>query len=177
MPRPRLTGLVLILFGKARAAGVVVALGERAIEELVEDDRIAHHLFGGGGVAIVKEIPAPQIDRVHADGGGDLVHVALDGKDGLRRAEAAEGAVGHRVGGPGARANAHVGADVRTGRVQRGARQDGRRERAVGAAVGGEVDVHGQQLAVGIERRCGGARGRDGAWWWRPGLPCGHRRS
>ena len=100
MPRPRLTGLVWILSCEARASCVIVALGQRAIEQLIENDRLAHHLFGRGGVAVVQKIPAPQFDRIHADGRGDLVHVALDGKDGLRRAKSAKRAIGHGVRGP-----------------------------------------------------------------------------
>ena len=67
---------------------------------MIQDDRLAHHLFGRGCVAVVEKVSAPQFDRIDADGGGDLIHVALDGKDGLRRAKAAKRAVGHGIGGP-----------------------------------------------------------------------------
>ena len=57
-------------------------------------------LFGCGGIAVVEKISSPQLDGIHADGSGDFVHVALEGKDGLRRAKAAKRAVGDLVGGP-----------------------------------------------------------------------------
>ena len=100
MPMPRLMALVGFSRAKLRAPGVVVALLKRAIEQLIHDHRLAHQLFGGGGVAGVQKVSAPQFERIDAEGGGDLVHVALEGEDGLRRAEAAKRAVGNIVGGP-----------------------------------------------------------------------------
>ena len=174
---PRLTALRGIFAGKSRALGVVIALRERAIEQLIHDHRLAHQLFGRIGVALVQEIPAPQLHGIDADRRGNLVHVPLHGEDGLRRAEAAKCAVRNGVRGPGARTHAHIGAQIRPGGVQRGARKHRRRKRGVSAAVGGEIDLHRQQLAVACRARCGGARARDGAWWSPPGPPCGRRPS
>ena len=97
---PRLTALRRILARESRAPGVIVALAKCAIEQLIHDDRLAHQLFGCGRIAVVEKVSAPQLDRIDAEGGGDLIHVALDGKDGLRRAKAAKRAIGNGVGGP-----------------------------------------------------------------------------
>ncbi len=89
-----------IVAGKLRALGIVIAFRKSAIEQLIHDYGLAHHLFGCGGVAIVEKVSAPQLDRIEADGGGNFIHVALNGEDGLRRAEAAKRAVGNGVRGP-----------------------------------------------------------------------------
>ena len=54
---------------------------------------------------------------------------------------------------------------VGAGGVDGGAGEDDGREGGVGAAVDGEVDLAGEELAVAGRRRCGGVCGRDGAWW------------
>ena len=110
---PRLTGLRLILLREARAACVIIALGKRAIEQLIQDHRLAHHLFGRGRISVVEKVPASQFNRIHADGRGNLVHVPLNGKDGLRCAKAAKRAVGHSVGCPRTRVGcAHWGTNT-----------------------------------------------------------------
>ena len=90
----------------------------------------------------LDEVAAAELVGREADGGGDLVHVALEREDALRRAEAAERAVRRRVRRDRAAADADVRAEVRPGGVDRAARQHDGRQRAVGAAVDREVDVH-----------------------------------
>ena len=84
---------------------------------------LAQHLAGGSHVAEAVGVAAPQLERIEAQGGRDPVHVAFDGELGLRRAEAAEGAVRRRVGGDRAGANRDVGTAVGTGGVDSPARE------------------------------------------------------
>ena len=81
-------------------------------------------------------------DRIDAERLGDAIHVRLDRELRLRRAEAAEGAVGRRVGHHRPAADAHVIAAVRARRVNHAARQHHGAQRGVGAAVHHHVDVH-----------------------------------
>ena len=107
----------------------------------------------------------------------DAVHLQFEREDRLRRAEAAKRAVRRRVGRDRLRADAHVRAVVRTGGVNRPARQHDRRQRAVRAAVDDELDVHRQQPAVGDRSRCDAASAPDAAWSWRPCPRAGRRSS
>ena len=86
-------------------------------------------LAGGGVVAGGEEVAAAEFFGREADDLGDLVHVALEGEDGLRRAEAAEGSVGRDVGGHGFGADGEVRASGR-GRGRGWWRARGRRARA-----------------------------------------------
>ncbi len=67
-------------------------------------------------------------------------------EEGLRRAEAAEGSVGRDVGGHGFGADAEGGPVVGAGGVDGAAREDDGRERGVGAAVEGEVDLAAEDV-------------------------------
>ena len=69
---------------------------------------------------------------------------------------------GGSVGRDHAAADAHVGALIGTGGMDRAARQHHRRERFVGPAIQGEIDIHGHQLA--FARNAVRCRVRDG---WR----------
>ena len=140
-----------IFAGELGAFDVVVGFVEGAGEEVVEDDGLAHDLAGGGGVAVVKEVSTAEFVWCDADGRGDLVHVALDGEDGLGRAESAKCSGGDGVGGPGAGADADVGAEVGTGGVEGGAGEHGGGQGGVCAGVGGDFDVHGEELAVLVD--------------------------
>ena len=95
----------------------------------------------------------------------------------LRRAEAAERAVRRRVRRHRAAADAHVRAEVRTGGVDGAARQHDRRQRAVGAAVDDELDVHRQQPAVARRSPSDAAFATDAAWWSRPCPRAGRKSS
>ena len=122
-----------------------------------------------------EEVAAAEFFRREAEGAGDLVHVALEREEGLRRAEAAEGAVGRDVGGHGLGADAEVRPLVGAGGVDGGAGEDDRGERGVGSAVEGDVDGAGEELAVFGDCGADGGCGRGGAWWWRPCLRRGRR--
>ncbi len=100
----------------------------------------------------MEKIPAPQFDRIEAERCGDFVHVALHREDGLRRSEAAKRAVRNEIRRPGTRADAHIGAEIGAGGVQRGTREHRGRKRGVCAAIGVEMDLHRQQLAILVER-------------------------
>ena len=105
-PMPRLIGRGGVLCGEARALGVVAGLVERAGEQVLHVDGFGEELAGGGAVAGGEEVAAAQFFGREADDAGDLVHVALEREEGLRRAEAAEGAVRRDVGGHGLGADA-----------------------------------------------------------------------
>ncbi len=75
------------------------------------------------------------------------------GKLSLRRTEATERAVGRGIGHRHAPIDADVVAAIRAGRVEDSARQDDRRERAVGAAVQEHVDLHRGQPSVSGDSR------------------------
>ena len=138
--------------GEAFALRVVVGDRHRAIEQRGHVDRIADHLADRARLPGADEIAAAQLVRRQTDGGRDAIHVALEREQALRRAEAAKRAVRRRVGRDGAAAEPHVRAEVRPGGVNRAARQHDRRQRAVGAAVDHEVDLHAEQPAVGRHR-------------------------
>src|SRR5580700_1988465 len=74
--------------------------------------------------------------------------MAFEREDALRSAESAEGAVRWHVGGDGAAANADVGAVIGACGVDGATGEDDRRKSFVGAAVDGEVDLHGEESAV-----------------------------
>jgi len=81
-----------------------------ALQKLVDHE--IEHIHGRA-----DEISAAQFFWGEADDLRDAVKMALESEDALRGAEAAEGAVGRRVGGDGAAADANVGALVRAGGV------------------------------------------------------------
>ena len=145
---PRLTRGAGIFAREAFALGVIIALPERAIQQAVKIHVLVDHLARGGRLALAEEISAAKFFRRQIHGARDLIHVALDRENALRRAESAKRAVRRRVGGHGLRADAHVGADVRPRRVNRSAREHHGRKRRVRAAVDHEIDVHGHEFAV-----------------------------
>ena len=130
------------------AFGVVVGLFEGAGEQMLHVDRVFEELAGCGAVAGGEEVAAAELFGGEADDFGDLVHVALEGEDALRRAEAAEGSVGRDVGGHRFGADGHVGPVVGAGSVDGAAGEDDGGEGGVGSAVDGEVDLSGEEFAV-----------------------------
>ena len=140
----------------AVAALVFGALAQkvRAAHRFLEDHEragvLAQRLTGGGGVAGTQRIHPAQFDRVHAERLGDALHVHFDGELGLRRAEAAERAVGRSVGEHCAAADVDVVAAVGTGGVDAAAREHHRAQRDVSAAVEDDLDVHRHQAAVWV---------------------------
>ena len=145
---PRLMGLVGFSRSNSCALGVVVGLFEGAGEQVLHVDWVAEELAGGGAVAGGEEVAAAEFFGGEADDFGDLVHVAFEGEDALRGAEAAEGSVGRDVGGHGFGADGEVGPVVGAGGVDGAAGEDDGGEGDVGAAVDGEVDLAGEEFAV-----------------------------
>ena len=115
-------------------------------------DALAQDLAGRRDAALAVQPALAQRRRRHAERVGDARDLELGGELGLRRAEAAEGAVGRRVRRHRAAADADVRALVRAARVEDAARQDDRRERAVRAAIHDDLDVLGDEAAVGAAR-------------------------
>ena len=72
----------------------------------------------------------------------------LSGKERLRGAEAAKRPVRRRVRRDRARANPHVGTGIGARGVDRRARQDHGRQRAVGAAIQHDLDILRQQCSI-----------------------------
>ncbi len=137
------------------------------VERLAARAGIRHRLAGGGGSAVLEEVPPAELDGIDADLGGDAIEVAFEGEGDLRHAEAAEGAVGRRVGLHHPAGDAQVVAGVGSRGVQHGARQNDGGERAVGAAVEQHVDLHAEDPSLAIERRPVGDAG---------GMALGRRR-
>ena len=88
----------------------------------VDDDREAdagRHLGARRAEGPVAQQVAPaQLDRVHAQALGQLVHLGLGHERALRSAEAAEGAAGHGVGEHGEAVDGQVGDLVRARHAQ-----------------------------------------------------------
>ncbi len=133
-----------------RALLVVIAGGGGLLQAFGAGDRGAEHLAGGGDVALAQHVLRLEIDGIAAELPGDGVDVALDRPDGLRRTEAAEGAVGRGVGGDGDGLDPHVFPAIRAGCVERAAREHHRSEGHVGAAVHESPDREHAQGAVGV---------------------------
>ena len=100
--------------------GVVVGFGKCACEEVLHVDGVDERLAGCGFVAGGEEVAAAEFFWCEADGVRDLVHVAFEAEQGLRCAEAAEGAVRWDVGGHRLRLHAEVRPLVGAGRVDGG---------------------------------------------------------
>ncbi len=139
------------------AFGVVVGLFERSGEQVLHVDGVVEELAGGGAVAGGEEVAAAEFFGGEADDFGDLVHVAFEGEDALRGAESAEGSVRRDVGCHRFGADGHIGPVVGAGSVDGASGEDYWRERGVGSAVDGEVDLSGEEFAVFAD--CGAVAG------------------
>ena len=142
-----------VLAGKPRGLLLVAGQLERAIEEPRHVHRLAQDLPDGVRLAGGDEVTPAELVGGQTRGRRDAVHLQFEREDRLRRSEAAKRAVRRGRGRDRLRADADVGTVVRTGGVNRPARQDDGRQRAIRAAVDDELDVHGQQPAVGVDRR------------------------
>ena len=118
-------------------------LDRRAVGRVALED-----LAGQEPVALPQPVPLPELERVHAEPLGELVHLRLDGERDLRRPRTAH-AAGRRV------VREHdpaVELDVRpaVGTGRRGERLDHEpgAERGVRAGVGEHVDLEGGEVAV-----------------------------
>src|SRR5580700_4510814 len=83
--------------------------------------------------------------------GGDLVHLAFQRENTLRRTEAAKRAMRRISGREGAAADAHVGAGIGAGRVNGAARENDGGERGISSSVDIEIDFHRYQFAVACD--------------------------
>ncbi len=139
--------------GHDRPAGALLgesARRHRLLDALLDADRLLQRLPRRRRVAEAEEVLPPQLHRVDAERPRDAIHVPLDRPDGLRRAEAAEGAVRRRVRRDGERLDGHVLPAVGAAGVERAAREDDRRERDVRAAVEEDADRDGAQRPVPV---------------------------
>ena len=112
-PMPRLMVRGGVFAVELVAFGVVAGLCEGASEQVLHVDLIFEELAGRGAAAGGEEVAAAEFFGGEADDLGDLVHVALEGEEALRCAEAAEGSVGRDVGGHGFGADRDVRASDR----------------------------------------------------------------
>src|ERR1700733_1381959 len=125
------------------ALGMVVGLFESAGEHVLHVDRVGEELASRSAIAGGEEVPAAEFFGGEANGFCDLVHVAFEGEDALRGAEATEGSVRRDVGGHRFSADCQVRPVVGAGSVDGAAREDYRGEGGVGSSVDGEVDLPG----------------------------------
>ena len=137
-----------VFFFELGALGVVIGLFEGSGEERLHVYGVGEELACGRAVAGGEEVAAAELFWGEAYNFGDLVHVALEGEDALRGAEAAEGSVGRDVGGHRFGADGEVRPVVGAGGVDRSAGEDDGGEGCVGPAVDGEVDLAGEEFAV-----------------------------
>ena len=138
------------------------------LQDLLGGHARAQDLAGRGRVARDVDVASADVQGRDPELLGDPVEVRLGRELGLRRPEAAERAVGRRVGPGRPRPDPDVRAAIRTTRVERAARQHDRRERAVRAAVHHDLDVLGDEHAlagdagaVADDRRVALGRRRD----------------
>src|SRR2546430_10551687 len=95
-----------------------------------------------------QEIPPADFDRRNSYDLGDEVHVPFHGKETLRRTESAKGSVWRRICCHCLRSNAHRRPVIRTAGVNGAARQNHRRQRRVGSAIDGELDLASENFSI-----------------------------
>ena len=135
------------------ALAVEVGAAHRLLEDQMGAAVVAERLARGSGVAGPQCVLPPELHRVHPQRLGDALHLHLHRELRLRRAEAAEGAVGRRVREDRAPVDRDVVAAVRTGRVDAAARQHHRTQRDIGTAIEEHVDLHRHQATVARDAR------------------------
>jgi len=117
-------------------------------------DDLGHaHPLGDGRLrgqqaALAQDVFQAQLDGIHAQRLGQLVHLALGGEGALRAAKAAERAAGDVVGGHGVAVDVGVGDDIGAGDHQVGVAQHFGAGIGVGAAVEDKFGFDGSQFAV-----------------------------
>ena len=79
-----------IVCGELSNFGVVARELERAIEQVMHDDWFVDHLIGGGRHPLAQQVAPAEFLGRQADRLGHVIHVPLQRKQALRRAEAAE---------------------------------------------------------------------------------------
>ncbi len=111
-----------------------------------------HALSHSEHVAALEEVPAPQLDWVEPELGGEQIHLPLVAERDLHGAEAAHRTRRRVVRVGDARVDAHVRAAVRALRAGGRVQEDERRQQRVGAAVRDDADVLREQPPVGVAR-------------------------
>jgi hypothetical protein len=109
---------------------------------------VTQHLSCRSGVAGSQCIDATEFHGIQPQRFGDAIHVHFHGELRLRRAEAAERAVGRSVREHRASVNVDVVATVGTSSMDASARQHGRTERDVRSPIEQHVDVHRDEKTV-----------------------------
>ena len=130
------------------ALGVVVGFLEGPRQKVLHVDGVGQMLPGCCMVAGREEVAAANLFRGDAQDAGDLVHMALQCKQGLGRAEAAKCPVRRDVGGHGLGMDGEIRPAVGAGRVDGGAGEHDGRQGHVGAAVDDDLDLAGEEFAV-----------------------------
>ena len=121
------------------APGLRQRHGLHAAQQLGHRRRAVHDLPGRRLAAHADRVAAAQLDRVHAQRRGQLVHLRLVAERGLHRAEAAHRAARRVVGVEAVAVDVHVRHHVRADAHGPGVADHGRRAGGVGPAV--EVDL------------------------------------
>src|SRR5438552_2960729 len=122
-----------------------------ALEDLLGSHALPQHLAGWCLVADPVQVPTTDLERAQPERFGEPAELDLRGELDLRRAEAAEGTVRRRIGPRGASPDPDVRAAVRPAGMDRSATEDHRGERAVRPAIHDDVDVLGDQRAIGLD--------------------------
>ena len=120
---------------------------DRPLERLPHPER-AEHLTGGALGALLDQRPPAQLDRVHVEGGGDLVHVLLDRPASVRSGGGADRAGGLIVGVDELRVDVDVLDHVRAAGVHRRQLGEEAALAAVGAAVKHELRAPGDHRPI-----------------------------
>ena len=127
--------------------------GPRPLAQFRDRDVSLDHLADGQRVASPQRVHATDRDRIHSEGPRDAVQLGLVREHGLHGAESAHGAGGRVVGVRDPRVDLDGGDAVRARRRHRGIEQHERREVRVGAGVGEQLDLLGDDLAVRVRAR------------------------
>src|SRR2546427_6760002 len=93
-----------VLSREALPFALVIGESESALHERIHVHQLVNGLASGGCLALANVIAPPELFRSQTHGRGDPVHVPLERKNTLRRAETAECAVRRMIGGHGAAA-------------------------------------------------------------------------
>ena len=115
---------------------------------MVKVDVLADHLAGRRGFAFVNEVATAKLLGGQSHSLRNFVQVAFEREYTLRGAKPTKCSVGWNICRDRLAADAYVGTEVRSGRVNRSPRQHYRRKGAVSAAIDHEIDLHPEQLSI-----------------------------
>ncbi len=143
---------VWVIRGKLLDLGVIIGEFECAFQHLIEHDRVMDHLIGRRRHSLVQQVAPAELVGSHADGLRHMIHVPLHRKQALRSAEAAEGTVRRRVRGVRLGVDANARPEVGAACMDGAARQHRGGQGGVGAPIGDELDLGGEQFTVCADR-------------------------